>query len=133
MEKYAALMVRIEELLTQKGWSQKELAKNMGQKPSAISRWLNGSGNLTLRTIAKMEAELEEDLIQIPQTTVFNSALKTVEVSPMMKFRRRNKKVKAEPVLKTKAKTISFPLEINQRKQTELFENNSHTSIQKVG
>lgn len=80
VEKYAALMVRIEDILTKKDWSQKDLAENMGQKPSAISRWLNGKGNLTLKSIAKLEAELGETLIEIPTGTIQETEWQDSEV-----------------------------------------------------
>ncbi|WP_192904104.1 helix-turn-helix transcriptional regulator [Arachidicoccus ginsenosidivorans] len=35
----------------------------MNKKPSEISKWLNGPHNLTLMTIAKLEAELGAPII----------------------------------------------------------------------
>lgn len=53
-------------ILKTKGWTQKELAKAIGKKDAEISRWLNGTHNLTLRSIAKMEAALDADIIITP-------------------------------------------------------------------
>lgn len=66
MRWYADLTVRINRLLKEKGISQKELANALGKKPSEISKWLNGEHNFTLRSIAKLQAELDEELISIP-------------------------------------------------------------------
>lgn len=54
---------RIDSLLQQKGWSQTELAKRTGKKCSEISKWLSGTQNFTLRTIALIEDALDADLI----------------------------------------------------------------------
>lgn len=64
--KYSDLILRINQILKEKGISQKELAAGMEKKPAEISRWLSGSQNITLRSIAKLEAELGETLIEIP-------------------------------------------------------------------
>ncbi len=54
-------------LLRERGWTQKELAKAMGKSESEISKWLSGTHNLTLRSIAKLEAALGADIILTPQ------------------------------------------------------------------
>ena len=60
------LVIRISSVLERKGWSQKDLAESMGKKPSEISKWMNGH-NLTLKTIAKMESVLGENLLYSPK------------------------------------------------------------------
>lgn len=69
---YGDLVVRIHEVLKAKGISQKSLAEGMNKKPSEISKWLNGEHNFTLRSIAKLEAELGEKLIQVPKQKTFD-------------------------------------------------------------
>ncbi len=54
-------------LLRERGWTQKELAKVLGKTESEVSKWLSGTHNLTLRSIAKLEAALEADIILTPQ------------------------------------------------------------------
>jgi len=56
-------VVRINEILQEKGYTQKDLAAKMNKKPSEINKWLKGNHNLTLKTLAKLEAELGEPLI----------------------------------------------------------------------
>ena len=68
---YGNIVVRIHELLKEKGITQKSLAEGMGKKPSEISKWLNGEHNFTLRSLAKLEAELGEPIIAVPKRETF--------------------------------------------------------------
>jgi transcriptional regulator with XRE-family HTH domain len=60
---YTDIVVRIHELMQEKGFSQKDLALKMNKRPSEINKWLKGNHNLTLKTLAKLEAELGAPLI----------------------------------------------------------------------
>jgi transcriptional regulator with XRE-family HTH domain len=53
---------RVAQLLKASGWTQKEFARALGKSESEVSKWLSGLHNLTLKSIAKMEAVLEADL-----------------------------------------------------------------------
>lgn len=64
---YAELVVRINQLLRENNISKTELAEKMDKKPSEISKWLNGEHNFTLRSLAKLSAELGEPLIEVPK------------------------------------------------------------------
>lgn len=64
---YADLVVRINQLLREKGITKKELAEKMGKNPSEISKWLSGEHNFTLRSLAKLSAELGEPLLEVPK------------------------------------------------------------------
>jgi len=68
---------RLNELLVLKGMTQNELAKKLNKRPSEISKWLSGLHNFTLRSIAKIEAALDEPIIQV----VSNPLIKKEEVS----------------------------------------------------
>lgn len=59
---------RVQQLLFEKGWSQKDLAKAMGKNESEISKWLTSIHNFTLKSITKMEAVLGADIINVPMT-----------------------------------------------------------------
>lgn len=63
---YADIVVRINQLLREKGISKKKLAEKMDKNPSEISKWLSGEHNFTLRSLAKLSAELGESLIEVP-------------------------------------------------------------------
>ena len=54
---------RVYELLETKNMSQKELAKRLGKRETAASRWLSGTHNLTLATIAKLSVD-EQSVIE---------------------------------------------------------------------
>lgn len=64
---YADLTVRINQLLREKKITRKQLADNLDKKPSEISKWLGGDHNFTLRSIAKLQAELGEPLLVVPK------------------------------------------------------------------
>ncbi len=67
VQKYADLVLRINQLLDEKGYTQKKLAENLEKQPSEIHKWLSGEHNFTLRSIAKLEAELGETLLEVPE------------------------------------------------------------------
>lgn len=57
--------LRINEILIRKGWNQADLAKAMGKKEAEISKWLSGSHNFTIYTIAKIETTLGENILSV--------------------------------------------------------------------
>ncbi|MDP3928714.1 MAG: helix-turn-helix transcriptional regulator, partial [Bacteroidota bacterium] len=57
----------INQLLRENNISKKELAEKMDKKPSEISKWLGGEHNFTLRSLAKLSAELGEPLLEVPK------------------------------------------------------------------
>lgn len=64
---YADLVVRINQLLRENDLSKKELAEKLDKSPSEISKWLSGDHNFTLRSLAKLSAELGEPLLEVPK------------------------------------------------------------------
>lgn len=79
--KYSALVVRIHSYLSTNGKSQKWLADKLGKQPSEVHKWLSGEHNLTLKSICKLEAELDMVLIEVPQTPIvidFKTACETL-------------------------------------------------------
>jgi transcriptional regulator with XRE-family HTH domain len=64
---YADIVVRVSQLLKTKGLSQKDLADKLEKRPSEVNKWLIGEHNFTLRSLAKLEAELGETIINVPQ------------------------------------------------------------------
>ncbi|MBQ0154001.1 MAG: helix-turn-helix transcriptional regulator [Bacteroidales bacterium] len=59
---------RVYDLLEAKGMSQKDFAAKLGKTETEVSRWLCGTHNLTMATIAKMAVALEDDLIVSTQS-----------------------------------------------------------------
>jgi transcriptional regulator with XRE-family HTH domain len=60
-----------------KGLTQKELAGRMNKKSSKINKWLKGNHNLTLKTIAKLEAELGESIIHVVESKIKKETIET--------------------------------------------------------
>jgi len=58
---------RIHEILVKQGKDQKYLAKALGKSESEISKWMTGTHNFTIKTLAKIETVLGEPVIQITQ------------------------------------------------------------------
>ncbi|WP_343701977.1 helix-turn-helix transcriptional regulator [Chitinophaga sp.] len=54
---------RILNALDRRGWTQKDLAEKLSKKESEISRWMKGTHNFTLETIAKIELALGETIL----------------------------------------------------------------------
>lgn len=65
------ITVRITEILSKRGLTQKELAVKMDKSPSEINKWLTGKHNFTLRSIVKLEAELDEKILFVPKSNSF--------------------------------------------------------------
>lgn len=57
---------KIAGILKDKGMTQKEFAKGIGRSEAEVSRWLGGTHNFTLSTIARISAYLGEDIVLVP-------------------------------------------------------------------
>lgn len=66
------LSSRIQFLLDCNSMDQKDLAKALGKNESEISKWLSGSHNFTLKTIAKIEEILGDKLLEVVNEGRFN-------------------------------------------------------------
>lgn len=58
---------RIDAIMKKQGKSQKDLAKLLNKTPSEISKWLSGSHNFTLKSIAKIEAVFDCVILETPK------------------------------------------------------------------
>ena len=67
MEMSVAIANRNYEILEDKGMSQKELARLLGKTETEVSRWMSGTHNLTLSTICKISAALDEEVVTVPR------------------------------------------------------------------
>lgn len=89
---YSDLIVRINELLREKELSQQGLAELLNKKPSEISKWLSGNHNFTLRSLAKIQAELDEPLFIIPKTQKIQTRRFNYSQFVMIKYPSKSKK-----------------------------------------
>ncbi len=56
---------KIHHTLKSIGMTQKDLAKKLSKNESEISKWLSGQHNFTIKSIAKIEAVLNVELIHV--------------------------------------------------------------------
>lgn len=56
---------RIHDILTAKGYKQKDLAKMLGKSEAEISKWMRGTHNFTLDTIMNIEDVLGERILVV--------------------------------------------------------------------
>jgi transcriptional regulator with XRE-family HTH domain len=105
VDKYADIVVRINQLLKEKGYSQKDLAEKLDKRPSEISKWLNGDHNFTLRSIAKLEAELGETILYVPRQISFQSFSETKTKMTVYRNDHINTKVEFTSINSTKIRT----------------------------
>jgi len=52
--------------MREEGWTQKDLSKKLGKSESEISKWLSGLHNMTLKTVSKLEAVFNRDILITP-------------------------------------------------------------------
>jgi ribosome-binding protein aMBF1 (putative translation factor) len=64
------IAARIDDALKAKNWTQKQLAEAMNKRPSEVTKWLSGTHNFTLETIALIEKHLDITLIMISEEVV---------------------------------------------------------------
>jgi len=80
VRKYADIVVQVNSILKKKNWTQRHLSEKLNKKPSEINKWLKGEHNFTLRSISKLEAELGEQILIVPQNNIEN---KNVELQKL--------------------------------------------------
>jgi transcriptional regulator with XRE-family HTH domain len=66
VQKNLTFVAEVARLMQEKGWTQKELAQKLGKTESEVSKWLSGTHNLTLKSIAKIEIALDANLLDVP-------------------------------------------------------------------
>lgn len=60
-----AIADKIDDTLKQRGITQKEFAHRCGKTEAEVSRWLSGTHNFTLRTLAKISTTLDIELVKV--------------------------------------------------------------------
>ena len=60
-----AIADKIEKVLNERNITHKEWPSQIGKTEAEISRWVSGTHNFTLRTLAKISVALGEDLIKL--------------------------------------------------------------------
>ena len=67
---------QIFEYMKEAGINQRQLAERLSKKESEISKWLNGSHNFTIETIAKIEDTFDKDIVLVPMFAVADLGFK---------------------------------------------------------
>ena len=62
-----AIVDRIDAILKEKGMTQRELAEALGKNEAEISRWMRGTHNFTIRTLAKISNVLGAQIVGVSQ------------------------------------------------------------------
>ena len=65
IQKYTDILDRVQAILERKGMKRRDLAAALGKSESEVSKWLAGEHNFTLRSIAKLEAVLGEEILTV--------------------------------------------------------------------
>lgn len=60
-----AIADNIASVLKERGMTNKEFAKLVGKTEAEVSRWLGGTHNFTLKTIARISAALGCEIIKV--------------------------------------------------------------------
>jgi transcriptional regulator with XRE-family HTH domain len=68
-EKSQHIALELLDFLDENNLTQKAFAAMMGISPQAVNKWLKGQENFTLETIAKLEAVMKRNLIEIVTNT----------------------------------------------------------------
>ena len=61
---------QIHDILEKQGKNQRDLASMLNKKESEVSKWMQGTHNFTIKSIAKIEEVLGESLIVTPRKIV---------------------------------------------------------------
>lgn len=72
---------RIEDILKKKNITQRKFATLLGKEESEISKWLSGTHNFTLKTLAKIESVLGEEIFHIKHENTISTYLESIEES----------------------------------------------------
>jgi len=73
---------RINEVLVRKGWTQADLAKAVGRPPAVVSRWMSGTQNFTLKTLASLEIAMGEKIISVSHYYKPSSVVEGYRITP---------------------------------------------------
>ena len=66
---------KLKRLLKDKGWTQKALANQLSKSPSEVSKWLSGTHNFTLKTIALLETLFDTSLLPDNESSELKTAI----------------------------------------------------------
>lgn len=71
VDKSMAIASYISNVMRNREMKQKDLADRLGKSEAEVSKLLNGTHNYTLRSLSKLEAALDIEIIHVPSTYKF--------------------------------------------------------------
>ena len=107
---YGDIVVRVFQILKEKGISQKELAQRLDKTPSEISKWLSRDHNLTLKSLAKLQAELGEVIIYTPKHDSYHVQIRATVTKIVAPQQPLGKELKFIPAAEKNIQEKVFPL-----------------------
>ncbi len=107
---YSELVVKINHVLREKNYTQAKLAEKLGKSPSEIHKWLSGEHNFTLRSIAKLSAELGTPLLEVSKSysveNYYGFSKRTYVLTTYRKKKQSSCKVPQKDWLNTTKRTL---------------------------
>lgn len=76
------IVKRIYDILSRKGWTQADLAKAAHKTEAEVSRWLSGTYNFTIRSLALIESATGEKIVSVNQYRKPSELVSGYRVSP---------------------------------------------------
>jgi len=89
-------------ILKEKVVGKPDFAEKMEKSPSDVSKWLSGTHNLIIKTMAKIENTLGEELIQIDKEYKYVKFAEIMEVEAVYAYKEQN----TEELLKLQAEAF---------------------------
>ncbi|MCE7059466.1 helix-turn-helix transcriptional regulator [Dyadobacter sp. CY343] len=77
---------RIVEILTRKKISQRQFAAMLGKSESEVSKWLSGTHNFTIKTIAHLEVVLEAVIMAVMNDSLESNGIEYEDKAPIADF-----------------------------------------------
>ncbi|HUC82355.1 MAG TPA: helix-turn-helix transcriptional regulator [Flavisolibacter sp.] len=88
----ATLAARLDDLINARGWGKSEFAERANKNPSEITKWLSGTHNFTVETLAEIALALDMPVAELfaPKQIQVVNKIKIVvtvkEVEPSIKY-----------------------------------------------
>lgn len=86
------LAARLDDLITARGWGKSEFAEKVNKNPSEITKWLSGTQNFTIDTLAEIAYVLNMPVVELfapKQVQVINKmhvVITVKEVKPSIQY-----------------------------------------------
>jgi transcriptional regulator with XRE-family HTH domain len=84
-DKRMLLALKIANAMKAKGWKKGDLAREMNQQPSVITKWFSGTHNFTSDTLFDLEFKLGVRLISVEEKIIMPSIVYHVMVQSIIK------------------------------------------------